>query len=186
HTFTFTTTIRGQTYHGVLTDGSPPVIHNNQIQKRAMAAEKEKAEDSESSEKRDATPKPRGPKRSRGEDEKSPMKIKPHRHRSPNLKEVTSDPYMRCPHKQCGFRFLAVNDLNNHLFLNHVSGGVILKEEAATQTTDAILEKCKTCEQKLREEMSINELFGGIKGDKNIKKEEDDEVAPKLEKEVSF
>lgn len=190
HTFTFTTSIRGQTYYGVLTDGSPPVIHNNQIQKRAMAAEKEKgAEDSES-DKRDATPKPRGPKRSRGEEEKSPAKVKLHRHKSPNLKEIATDPYMRCPHKQCGFRFLAVNDLNNHLVLSHVSGGAVLTDDVATQTTQQVLEKCKNCErqeQKLREERSIKELFGGFKGDKTIKKENDDEeAAPKLEKEVSY
>lgn len=34
HTFTFTTNYRGQIYHGVLTDGSSPHIHNSQIQKR--------------------------------------------------------------------------------------------------------------------------------------------------------
>lgn len=183
HTFMFTTNIRGQIYHGVLTDGSPPIIHNNQIQKRAMAAEKEKGvEESDSTEKRDVTPKPRGQKRSKGDDEKSPLKAR-NRHKSPHLHEICIDQYVRCPHKQCGHRFLGMNDLNSHLLMNHVDGGVILTDTVATQTD--LKQKCKVCEQreqKQREENSIHELFGGIKTEKMVKKEES---APKLEKEVN-
>jgi DNA-directed RNA polymerase subunit RPC12/RpoP len=195
HTFTFTTNFRGQLYHGVLTDGSPPMIHNNQIQKRAAAAEKEKGnnEDSDEKTKREVTPKPRGPKRSRGDDEtKSPAKLlHKHRHKSPPqvLHEISADKYIRCPHQMCGYRFLAMSDVNNHLLNSHVDGKAVIKEEIATQTEpfNEECQKCKKLEQELIERQSMDALFKNVKAPKKEKSPiSDDDAAPTLQKEVTY
>uniref|UniRef100_A0AC35TQP5 C2H2-type domain-containing protein n=1 Tax=Rhabditophanes sp. KR3021 TaxID=114890 RepID=A0AC35TQP5_9BILA len=155
----FSTKINAETMHGILTKGEPP-MQQIQRQKRAHLIDNDghaydgcescgtpfrklnsNKRSTRQNHSRDKTPASLDGEEVEVKEEvvvkcEEKSCVKSSNGATSTLREFPEkeDEVVRCPHEQCGYRFLDLRDVNDHLRSKHVGKAAVFKENSSTQT----------------------------------------------------